>query len=209
MPDFFRMGLVLMVVGLVATALLAGTDAITREPIAEAKRQELLNGLRLVLPEGFDNEPDKDSMTVTDTRLEKKGRPVTIYRGRKGDADLGVAFTVIAPDGYSGDIEILMGIASGGTVTRIQVLSHKETPGLGDKITLTDWPDAFKGKTLTNTKWGVKKDGGDFDQFAGATITPRAVVGAVKRGLEYFKENEARLFARAASGEKAATENKP
>jgi len=198
-----------MVVGLLATAMLAGTDAVTRAPIAEAKRQELLSALRMVLPDGFDNAPDQDTMVVSDVRLEKKNKPVTIYRGRKGNANLGVAFTVVAPDGYSGNIDILMGVAMGGTVTRIQVLSHKETPGLGDKITLTNWPDAFKEKTLTNVKWGVKKDGGDFDQFAGATITPRAVVGAVKRGLEFFVENEAKLFEKAASGVKASAEIKP
>ncbi|HAT49591.1 MAG: electron transport complex subunit RsxG [Nitrospirae bacterium] len=206
MPDFFKLGLVLMLVGLIATALLAGTDAVTSGPIAEAKRQELLSALRQVLPEGFDNQPDQDTVMVTDPRLEKKSKPVTIYRGRKGETALGAAFKVIAPDGYSGDIEIMMGIAAGGTISNVRVLSHKETPGLGDKITLTAWPDAFKGKTLSNVKWGVKKDGGDFDQFAGATITPRAVVGAVKRGLDFFVENEAKLFDKAASTEKTAAE---
>ncbi|MBF0148216.1 MAG: RnfABCDGE type electron transport complex subunit G [Magnetococcales bacterium] len=208
MPDLLKMGLILMVVGVVATAMLAGTDAVTRAPIAEAKRQELLQGLRAVLPEGFDNAPDQDTLLISDTRLEKKGKPVTIYRGRKGNDNLGVAYSVIAPDGYSGDIEILMGVSVEGTINRIQVLSHKETPGLGDKITLTNWPDAFKGKTMTNVKWGVKKDGGDFDQFAGATITPRAVVGAVKRGLEFFVENKAKLFDKTVSGAKTSAEIK-
>ncbi|HIJ86018.1 MAG TPA: RnfABCDGE type electron transport complex subunit G, partial [Magnetococcales bacterium] len=128
---------------------------------------------------------------------------------RKAGAGLGVAFVVTAPDGYSGNIEIMMGVAAGGTITSIQILSHKETPGLGDKIVLTRWPDSFKGKTLHNVKWGVKKDGGDFDQFAGATITPRAVVGAVKRGLEFFVANEAKLFDKSASLEKTAVEVKP
>ncbi|MBF0348346.1 MAG: RnfABCDGE type electron transport complex subunit G [Magnetococcales bacterium] len=209
MPDLFKMGLILMVVGLVATAMLAGTDAVTRAPIAEAKRQELLLGLRAVLPEGFDNAPDQDILAVSDKRLEKKGKSVTIYRGRKGTSNLGVAFSVIAPDGYSGDIEILMGVTVDGAITSIRVLSHKETPGLGDKITLTNWPDAFKNKTLTNVKWGVKKDAGDFDQFAGATITPRAVVGAVKRGLEFFVENKAKLFEKTVSGAEASAESKP
>lgn len=202
MPDFFKLGLTLMVVGLIATAMLAGTDAVTSGPIAEAKRQELLSALRRVLPQGFDNQPDQDTVVVADARLEKKSNPVTIYRGRKGETALGAAFKVTAPDGYSGDIEIMMGIAAGGTVTSVQILSHKETPGLGDKITKTNWPDAFKGRTLSNVKWGVKKDSGDFDQFAGATITPRAVVKAVKRGLDYFVENEAKLLSKAASSEK-------
>ncbi|MBF0423139.1 MAG: RnfABCDGE type electron transport complex subunit G [Magnetococcales bacterium] len=209
MSDLFRMGMILMVVGAVATAMLAGTDAVTSGPIAEAKRQELLRALRQVLPAGFDNEPDRDFVIVNDKRLEKQGAPVTIYRGRKGTTNLGVAYSVVAPDGYSGDITIMMGVATGGTVTSIQILSHKETPGLGDKIVTTPWADAFKGKTLNNIKWGVKKDSGDFDQFAGATITPRAIVGAVKRGLDYFMENENKLFAQAAPVEKTAAEVKP
>ncbi|MBF0152976.1 MAG: RnfABCDGE type electron transport complex subunit G [Magnetococcales bacterium] len=208
MPNLFRMGLILMAVGLIATALLAGTDAITRGPIAEAKRQELLRALRQVLPQGFDNQPDQDVMVVKDVRLDKKGNSVSIYRGRKGRDNLGAAYTVVAPDGYSGDISIMMGVAVGGTVTSVQVLDHKETPGLGDKITTTDWPNAFKGKNLSNVKWGVKKDKGDFDQFAGATITPRAVVRAVKNGLEFFVENEAKLFEKAPV-EKTATEIRP
>ncbi|MBF0176992.1 MAG: RnfABCDGE type electron transport complex subunit G [Magnetococcales bacterium] len=209
MPDFFRMGLILMVVGLTATAILAGTDSITKGPIAEAKRQELLHALQQVLPPGFDNSPDQDFIVVNDARLDKKSSPVKIYRARGKGADLGAAFTVIAPNGYSGDIEILLGMAAGGTVSSIRILSHKETPGLGDKFATTSWPDAFKGKTASNVKWGVKKDGGDFDQFAGATITPRAIVGAVKRGLDFFVENEAKLFAKAAPAATKAMEVRP
>ncbi|MBF0445788.1 MAG: electron transport complex subunit RsxG [Magnetococcales bacterium] len=194
MPDFIKMGLALMVVGLVATSVLAVTESVTREPIAEAKRQEILRALTQVLPQGFDNAPDSDTVLFTDARLNRKLKPVTFYRGRKGGANLGVAYVVIAPDGYSGNIEIMMAVTPGGTVSGIQVVAHAETPGLGDKIVITDWPKSFQGKTIDNIKWGVKKDGGDFDQFAGATITPRAVVKAVKKGLEFFLENEAKIF---------------
>lgn len=187
-----------MVVGLVATTVLAVTESVTREPIAEAKRLEILRALTQVLPAGFDNEPDSDTVQFTDARLNRKLKPVTFYRGRKGESDLGAAFVVVAPDGYSGNVEIMMAVTPGGVVSGIQVVAHAETPGLGDKIVVTDWPQSFQGKTLENTKWGVRKDGGDFDQFAGATITPRAVVGAVKRGLEFFVENEAEIFRSAA-----------
>lgn len=196
MPDFLKMGFVLMVVGAVAATLLALTESITREPIAEAKRLEILRALSQVLPQGFDNAPDQDVTTLADPRLNRKNTPVTFYRAQKGGQDLAVAYVVTAPDGYSGDIDVMMGVSTEGTITGIQVVAHAETPGLGDKIVITDWPDKFKGKTLENAKWAVKKDGGEFDQFAGATITPRAVVGAVKRGLEYFAENRANIFQR-------------
>ncbi len=194
MPDFIKMGLALMVVGLVATSILAVTESVTRAPIAEAKRQEILRALTQVLPSGFDNAPDSDTILLTDVKLNRKLKPVTFYRGRKGESNLGAAFVVTAPDGYSGNIEIMMAVTPGGVVSGIQVVAHAETPGLGDKIVITDWPKLFQGKTLKNTKWGVKKDGGSFDQFAGATITPRAVVKAVKSGLEFFMENESKIF---------------
>lgn len=198
------MGAVLMLVGMVATTILAGTEWVTRGPIAEAKRLEILRALTLVLPEGFDNQPDADILIFKDKRLNRKEKPVTFYRGRKGDTDLGAAFVVTAPDGYSGNIEIMMAVTPDALISGVQVVAHAETPGLGDKMTTTDWPEKFKGRNQTNTKWGVKKDGGDFDQFAGATITPRAVVKAVKRGLDFFVEKKDAIFQPGHSGE-----NKP
>lgn len=194
MPDFLKMGLILMVVGMLATAVLAATEQVTRAPIAEAKRQEILRALRQVLPQGFDNEPDADTVQIADKRLNRKLKPVTFYRGRKGGSDLAAAFVVTAPDGYSGNIDIMMAVTPDGVVSGAQVVAHAETPGLGDKVVITDWPKSFAGKTRDNVKWKVKKDGGDFDQFAGATITPRAVVTAVKNGLDFFVENRESIF---------------
>ena len=207
MPDFLKMGIVLMVVGMVATAILAMTESATRAPIAEAKRQETLRILKNVLPEGFDNQPDVDTVTFADKRLNRKAKPVLFYRGRKGETNLGVAFIVTAPDGYSGDIEVMMSVTAEGVINLVQVVAHAETPGLGDKMVKTDWPKSFTGKTRENVKWGVKKDGGDFDQFAGATITPRAVVAAVKRGLDFFVEKREAIFQPAIAT--ATAEKKP
>ncbi|MBF0589853.1 MAG: electron transport complex subunit RsxG [Magnetococcales bacterium] len=190
MPEFIKMGVTLMIVGAVATAVLAATEMVTREPIKEAKRLEILRALTQVLPEGFDNAPDNDTVQMIDKRLNRKETPVTFYRARKSGSTLGAAFVVTAPDGYSGDIDIMIAVNPQEILTGVQVVAHKETPGLGDKVVLTDWPDKFRGKTLDNAKWGVKKDGGEFDQFAGATITPRAIVAAVKRGLEMFKDHK-------------------
>ena len=196
MPDYLRMGFILMVVGMVATAILAVTESATREPIAEAKQQETLRMLQMVLPQGFDNQPVNDTVILADKRLNRKEKPVIFYRGRKGAANLGVAYVVTAPDGYSGDIEIMMSVLPSGMVHLVQIVSHNETPGLGDKImpNKTDWLKTFVGKNQDNIRWRVKKDGGDFDQFAGATITPRAVVNAVKRGLDYFVEKKEVIF---------------
>ena len=188
------MGAILMAVGMVATAILSGTELVTRGPIAEAKRLEILRALTRVLPEGFDNNPDTDIIQLSDKRLNRKEKPVTFYRGRKGEVMLGAAFVVTAPDGYSGDIDIMMAVAPNGMITGVQVVGHAETPGLGDKMLTTPWPEAFKGKNQSNVRWGVKKDGGEFDQFAGATITPRAIVAAVKRGLDFFVEKKDVIF---------------
>ncbi|MBF0181578.1 MAG: electron transport complex subunit RsxG [Magnetococcales bacterium] len=202
MPHFLKMGVILMVIGLIATAILANVESITRGPIADSRRQELLASLAQVLPKDFDNSPETDVVQIGDKRINRPAKPVPMYRARKGGQPVAAAFVVTAPDGYSGNIEILMGVAHGGAIVGIKVINHAETPGLGDKMVKTDWPKSFVGKTLKNAKWGVKKDGGEFDQFAGATITPRAVVGAVKRGLEFFVENQERIFTTPAEGVK-------
>ena len=96
----------------------------------------------------------------------------------------------IRDSGYSGNIAIMVGVDPQGEVTGMEILSHAETPGLGDKITQPWFKDMFKGKSLDNADWRVKKDGGEFDQITGATISPRAVVGAIRRGLEFFREHQ-------------------
>ncbi|MBF0125326.1 MAG: RnfABCDGE type electron transport complex subunit G [Magnetococcales bacterium] len=199
MPDYIKMGWVLMVTGAVATALLAGTDQLTSTRIAEAKRQETLSMLAQVLPPGFDNEPDRDTVTLSDPRLNRKNTPVVFYRAARGDDYLGAAFVVTAPDGYSGEISIMIAVRTDGRLQSVQVVTHKETPGLGDKISDPAWLGRFAGQSLTSSRWAVKKDGGDFDQFAGATISPRAVVNAVKRGLGFFVENQQQVLARRGS----------
>ena len=110
-----------------------------------------------------------------------------------------------APDGYGGAIELIVGINADGTVAGVRVVAHKETPGLGDKIDArkSRWIDAFAGRSLADpapAQWAVQKDGGVFDQFTGATITPRAVTAAVKRTLQFFEANREALLAPAATG---------
>lgn len=177
------------IVALVASAALAMAAGSTGEAIAAAEAKDLRDSLAEVLPAGLaDNDFLKDTLAI-----DKAGKPVTIYRARHAGAVKAAVFQV-AERGYAGEISILMAVDAEGHTLGVRVLKHAETPGLGDKIEVKKdpWVKAFDGKSLDNPaprQWGVKKDGGVFDQFAGATITPRAVVKAVKGGLEFFAEH--------------------
>ena len=186
MKDVLRLVLVLTLIAAGAGLILSLVEGMTREPIAEQRRLETLRALSAVLPPA-DNSPDQDTVSLI-TGQDKRGRdvPRTFFRGRQAATVSGVAFKVVAPDGYSGNIAIMVGVDPQGTVTGLEILTHAETPGLGDKITQPWFKEMFKGRSLENADWRVKKDGGEFDQITGATISPRAVVGAVRRGLEFF-----------------------
>jgi len=179
-----RMVLALMGVCVAAAVVLAVTDRVTRGPIAEQQRREVVRSLDSVLPP-HTNQPDRDTRRVT----PDGGSPVTLYLARQGEDWVGTALKVTAPDGYAGAIDLMVGVDRRGVLTGVAVLAHAETPGLGDRITSDpDWLPAFRGRSLTNTRWAVKKDGGDIDQFTGATITPRAVTDAVRRALEICRD---------------------
>ncbi|AYH44997.1 electron transport complex subunit RsxG [Azoarcus sp. DN11] len=174
--------------------VLAVTDRMTTDPIAERAREDKLNSLAQVLPENLrDNNPVADALTLQDAH----GRPLTIYRARKGGKVTGAAWE-IRGSGYAGEIRLMMGVDAGGRILGVRALAHKETPGLGDRIGVKkgNWILHFTGRSLdapAPERWKVKKDGGDFDQFAGATITPRGVVAAIRGGLEFFAEHKSEL----------------
>lgn len=182
------------VVALLASAALAVANHYTHAPIAAAEAADLQASLSQVLPAGFsDNDLLNDTVTLSDAQ----GAPLTIYRARKGGAVEGVIYQV-SGKGYAGPIGIVMGVDRNGTILGVRVTKHSETPGLGDKIETakSDWVLGFNGKSLDQPapqRWAVKKDGGEFDQFTGATITPRAVVKAVKQGLEFFSAHRTEL----------------
>lgn len=186
--ELFKLIVALTIISSVAAATLAMVYDTTKGPIAEQKRLKMIRSLKGVLPE-FDNEIDKD---ISEVILGKDSRgndkKVTFFNARSGGGLVGVAFKVIAPDGYKGDIEIMMGVGPERKITGIEILGHRETPGLGDKIAEKWWEDEFKGKSLEGSKIAVKKDGGEIDQFTGATISPRAVADAVRSGLELYKK---------------------
>ncbi|MEK6775412.1 MAG: RnfABCDGE type electron transport complex subunit G [bacterium] len=191
--DLFKMVLVLTLFCIVSAGLLAKVNDITRVPIAEAKAEETRQALRGVLP-AFDNKIDEEFIEKK-TGIDRKGNDVLtkVYIAKQEGKIVGRAFMLVAPDGYSGNIEIMMGVNPGGNITGIEILSHHETPGLGAKIASEEtWPGrgsgpgGLVGKSLANNL-KVKKDGGEIDQITGATISPRAVVKAVQKGLEFYK----------------------
>lgn len=197
----FRVGLLLGLFAIVATTLVAFTEQNTREQIRENERQALLDGINALIPHNeYDNTILQDTLTLPANEMLGTEEPSTVFRARKNGAPVAAVFTAVAPNGYSGKIKMLVGIYTDGSLAGVRVINHKETPGLGDKIDekRTDWILQFEGLSLetpTSAKWKVKKDGGEFDQFTGATITPRAVVGAVKHALEYFRAHRDELFA--------------
>ncbi|NPA72845.1 MAG: electron transport complex subunit RsxG [Gammaproteobacteria bacterium] len=187
----------------VCIVLLLGVRYVTAPYIAQAEKETLLNTFNQVLPDAlYNNDPLSDTLEITDPeQLAALGAesPVTVYRARLDDQPAGIIFSAIAPNGYSGNIYMLIGVLPDGRISGVRVLKHKETPGLGDKIELykNPWILEFNGRSLredNEARWAVKKDGGDFDQFTGATITPRAVVGAVKRALQLINQTGDTLY---------------
>ncbi len=175
----------------------------TADKIAQAQKDTLIATFNEVLPAGlYNNQPLDDVMLITDEKiLQKLGSktPVTVYRARKDNQPAGILLQTIAPNGYSGNIYLLLAVLPNGKISGVRTLHHLETPGLGDKIEIAkhDWILSFNDRELTtenSNQWAVKKDGGDFDQFTGATITPRAVVGAVKNTLEVVNQLGEKLY---------------
>lgn len=193
-------GVLLAWVALLGTGLLSGTERHSAPYIAANERQTLLNSLRVVIPaDSFDNDILADVTEISDPELLGMDEPTRVYRARWRGGDRAVAFRLVAPDGYSGAIRLLMAVRADGVVSGVRVIGHRETPGLGDTIEArrSDWILGFTGLSRTDphdAAWGVKRDGGHFDQFTGATITPRAVVKAVHNGLLFFDRHRAQLF---------------
>lgn len=172
----------------------------TATRIDEAREQAQLQALTEILPDGSYDNNLLDSMLIIDEPLLGNRSPQPAYVATLNGQPTAIILQANAPDGYSGNIRLLVGVLADGSLAGVRVLEHKETPGLGDKIETmkSDWIYSFDGKSLVNPStagWAVKKDRGDFDQFAGATITPRAVVTAVHKALQYFDANRQQLFA--------------
>ena len=205
----------LLLVGLVATGaalLVTGSHELSRERILANEREELLESLYSVLdPALRDNGLVPTAITVTDAELLGSADPIDVFVAAEDDRPAAVIFAPIAPDGYNAPIRLLVGVSPQGVLTGVRVLSHRETPGLGDAIELrkSSWIRQFDGRSLGDPAlelWAVDKDGGAFDALTGATVTPRAVVGAVRNTLLYFERHRDELFAQAARAREAAAE---
>ncbi len=182
---------------LVSSTLLTLGDLVTKDVIALRRAEDLKSVLaQVVPPETHDNELLSDTYKFAPNELGKN--ELVVFRARQKDTVQAVAFETSVP-GYAGPIVLVMGVDRNGSILGVRVISHAETPGLGDKIETakSDWLLSFNDRSLSNTNaegWAVKKDGGVFDQFTGATITPRRAVNAVRRGLEFFNKHRLELL---------------
>jgi Na+-translocating ferredoxin:NAD+ oxidoreductase subunit G len=196
-----KTAITLIAFAVVFTALLAYVFQITKVPIEKSEAAARLALFRQIVSENMhDNDILKDSISIAPNALLGNKQPSIANRARINNAPAAVILEAIAHDGYSGDIKLLIAIKYDGSISGVRVLAHKETPGLGDYIDISknNWIKLFDNKLLTkenDVSWNVKKDGGEFDYMAGATITPRAVVKAVHKALQYFEANKAALFA--------------
>lgn len=206
LDNSLRTSAILLVFAVVGTAILAFTHQRTEPTITRSQQAEKLALLDQVLPRSlYDNDLLASQQQLPPDDLLGTRQASAMWVARRGAEPVAVALEAIAPDGYSGNIHLLIGINTEGRVTGVRVTAHRETPGLGDYIdrAKSPWIDQFVGASLAEPPlrhWRVAKDGGRFDARAGATITPRAVVKAVKDALEYYSRRRTALLAAPASG---------
>lgn len=198
--DILTPALILLAFSAIGAILLAGSRNLTHEAIEAAERQTRNALLSQILPAGsYDNDLARtESILPASPQLGLK-RPGVRYLATHTGQPVGTIIETVAPDGYAGEIRLLIGILADGHIAGVRVIQHQETPGLGDYIEAkrSAWIRQFDGKTLENPNaqgWQVKKDGGQFNYVVGATITPRAIVKAVHRALDYFAEHRALLL---------------
>ena len=190
----------LSIFAVITAGAIALTQVSTKDRIEINEREARAKALYEIVPkDSIDNNLLEDTVAITAPALTSSELPVDVFRARRDGQVVTVIMPVTAPDGYTGNINMIVGINSDESVAGVRVLSHKETPGLGDKVELkkTDWILSFTGQRYQgddDPSWAVKKDGGRFDQFTGATITPRAVVNATAKAIRYFREHKAALL---------------
>jgi electron transport complex protein RnfG len=198
--SILRSALLLGLVAVIGTGILSGIHAITKDRIEKQQQRFVLEQLNQVLPsDEYDNELHLDKIEIIEPSFFRQEGPIRIYRARKQSSPVALIMNLVAPDGYNGDIRLLVAIRKSGELAGVRVVTHRETPGLGDPIEhgRSNWILSFNERSLVDPEesgWAVKRDGGIFDQFTGATITPRAVVETVERALKYFSIHQARLF---------------
>ncbi|MCP4988766.1 MAG: electron transport complex subunit RsxG [Colwellia sp.] len=201
---------VLALFAIACTAIVGLVSELTKDRIKQQEQQQLLKTLHSIIePSRYDNNIANDCIMMSAPELGSD-KIQTAYIARKAGKVVAVAMTSTAPQGYNGNIDFIMAVNNDGSVSGVRVLKHQETPGLGDKIEIrkSDWIASFTGKRMLSeddNRWAVTKDNGMFDQFTGATITPRAVVKGVRSTLNYFTNNKDTLLIRPNACGKAVT----
>lgn len=194
-------GLILGAFALASTALLVATQNLTADRIERQQRSELMRTLNTLIPENLHtNDLFSDCTLVQEPDVLGRTQAQQVYRARIDNHNTALAIKTTAPNGYSGNIDLIVAISAQQRVLGVRVLQHRETPGLGDKIEMrkSNWILGFNDEqipTRSSPRWEVRKDGGAFDQFTGATITPRAVINAVERTIIWARDNQRQLFA--------------
>ena len=200
MAAIVRRGLSLAGRAAVCTALVALTWSMTHERIADNQQAYLEQSVRPALGEVRYDSGILDSRIEIPQPHEVPGNgPAVVYRVYNNGEPAAALFVVTARDGYAGPIRFLLGVRPDGTVAGLHVLEHRETPGLGDGIEadISDWPLQFRGRSIGDPlveRWGIREDGGEFDQLTGASVTPRAMVKAIRKTLLYFNSNRERVL---------------
>ncbi|MEE9397137.1 MAG: electron transport complex subunit RsxG [Methylococcales bacterium] len=200
LESVFRSAAFLGLFAVVGTSLIDWTHHQTQKRIAENERTALLQRFHELIPAAwYDNDILSDKRVIGDKGFPESPSSITVYRIRKYQTNVAVVIATQAPDGYNGTIKLLVAIRENGELVGVRVVAHRETPGLGDGIeeSRSNWVRQFAGRSLDRpyeNGWAVKRDGGVFDQFTGATITPRAIVNAVRRTLIYYRNYKTELF---------------
>jgi electron transport complex protein RnfG len=201
-----RTAAILFVFVIVFTGLLSAAYQWTKPAIEASAAEEKMKLVNEVLPHGdYDNDLLNDTLTLPPTPELGLVEATTLFRARKENQPVALVFEAVAPDGYAGKVRLLIALRADGSLAGVRVTQHKETPGLGDyvdprkdKNKAAPWISQFTGlslATVTDKGWRVKKDGGRFDYYAGATVTPRAVVKAVHKAIQWAEPQRDKLFA--------------
>lgn len=205
----WKSGVTLAVIAAVCTAMVALTWQLTAERIEKNKTEWLERSLQPALAGLFFDSGVTESMLLIPQPHELPGKDAAIvYRVYAAEEPVAALFVVTARNGYAGPIRLLIGVEMDGNVTGIRVLEHRETPGLGDRVetSKSDWALQFDGRSLRDPeplKWAIRGDGGEFDQLTGASVTPRAIIKAIRQTLQYFEANVETIFAAESSVEDA------
>lgn len=197
--DKLRTILPLMITSLVCVIAIIVVHQVTKDKIKDNKERAALAIINEVIPVDYDNDLFTDKIEIDVPVTISNTGNVTVYRARQNNQPVAVSLIPIKTKGYNGNISLIIGIAYDGTLTSVRILKHNETEGFGDQAhqDKTNWLQGFDGttiETIPKDKWAIKKDGGEFDQLSGATITSRSIINIIYKTLEYYSEHRDKFY---------------